>query len=58
MMKDKTLITILAIFMTLAFAMMSIKYDILAKENEELKHEVIKLESVVDYLENASNFIR
>lgn len=57
-MKDKTLITILTIFMTLAFAIMCVKYDILAKENEELKHEIIKLESVVDYLENASNSIR
>lgn len=58
MMKDKTLITILAIFMTLAFATMCVKYDILANENEKLKHEIIKLESVVDYLENASNSIR
>lgn len=57
-MKDKTLITILAIFMTLTFAIMCAKYDMLAMENEELKHEIIKLESVVDYLENASNSIR
>lgn len=57
-MKDKTLITILAIFMTLAFAIMCVKYDMLAIENEKLKHENIRLESVVDYLENASNFVR
>lgn len=57
-MKDKTIIFIWAIFMTLAFVAIDIEYDKLVKENAELKHENIKLESVVDYLENASNSVR
>ena len=52
---DNMLLKILLIFMTLAFAIMCVKYDILAKEYEELKHENIRLESVVEYLENANN---
>lgn len=57
-MKDKTIIFIWTIFITLAFAVMCIKYDALEMENAKLKHENIKLESVVDYLENASNSVR
>jgi cell division protein FtsB len=57
-MKDKTIILIWAIFITLAFAAMNMEYVKLEKENAELKHEIIKLESVVDYLENASNSVR
>ena len=54
-MKDKTIILIWTIFITLAFAAMCIKYDKLEMENAKLKHENIRLESVVDYLENANN---
>lgn len=56
-MKDKTLITLLAIIMTLGFATMVVQYRALEEENEELIHQIIKLESVVDYLENTNNNI-
>ena len=56
-MKDKTLITLLAIIMTLGFATMVVKYKSLEEKNEELIHQIIKLESVVDYLENTNNDI-